>query len=171
MPRQAGAADRFQTSVPSRIDSGGLVSESAGTLGRRPENLDRRDAGSFPSSVSRSAAGPVGPRASDRRREGALCRSRGNGRRHPQGRASRHRDGPPRGGPAGRDYGRDLSDSGRRSDRDAPHRRGRPPPAPGAFPPNPFFPPPPRKKGGPRTSPPPPPPFPARTRREYPPSG
>src|SRR3989441_4245645 len=158
MPRQAGAADRFQTSVPSRIDSGGVVSESAGTLGRRPENLDRRDAGSFPSSVSPGAAGTVAPRASGRWREGAERGSRGNGRRHAQGGASRHRDGPPRGGPAGRDYRRDLSYSGRRRDRGAPHRRGPPPPAPGAFPPKPFFPPPPPKKGRPRTRPPPPPP-------------
>src|SRR2546426_1186188 len=124
VPRQAGPAGRFQTSVPSRVNPSRVVFENPGAPGRGPENLDRLGAGSFPSSVSPSAAGTVGPRASGRWREGAERGSRGNGRRHAQGRASRHRDGPPRGGEAGRNHGRDLSDSGRRSDRDAPYRRG-----------------------------------------------
>src|SRR2546425_2392683 len=156
VPRQAGSASRFQTSVPPRVDPSGALSETPGPPGRGPENHDRLGTGSVPSGVSPSAARTVGPRASDRRSEGAQRGSRGDGRRHAQGRASRHCDGSSRGGEAGCDHGCHLPDGGPPREPGAPPPRGAPPPAPGRFPPPPPAPGPPPGGGGPGTPPPPP---------------
>src|SRR3989442_781787 len=135
VPRQAGPAGRFQTSVPSRVNPSRVVFENPGAPGRGPENLDRLGAGSFSSSVSPSAAGTVSPRASGRWREGAERGSRGNGRRHAQGRASRHRDGPPRGGEAGRNHSPRRFSNGPRRRLGAPYWSGRRFPRPRTVPP------------------------------------